>query len=114
MSKDEQKPQTKRQARVVRKTNQPVSPEATIEATPLSERLFPKTAGVIVPVELVKDYAAYQRDNLSRLFFKIRTGFDDFKTYLKVKKYYDVEYVENPKEGEPTARLIPKETDKES
>lgn len=85
--------------------------ESTIKKSEsLSDKLFKDTHGVCIPVELVKDYASYAADSISSLYWKAKVKMTDIATGIKIAKDYDVEYVENPGEGEPKVKIVPKGT----
>lgn len=79
-----------------------------IEKTTLISN-FEKTGGFNIPLELLKDYSAYCTDKIKSTFWKIKSNIADTSAAIKVRKNYKVEYNENPANGEPFAKIIPKE-----
>jgi hypothetical protein len=74
----------------------------------LSDKIFKDTHGLCIPVELAKDYAAYAADSLKSLYWKAKVKIADITTGIKIAKDYDIEYIDNPGEGEPKAKMVPK------
>lgn len=82
------------------------------ESEPIKKTLisnFEKTGGFNIPFELLKDYSAYCTDKIKSTFWKIKSNIVDTSAAIKVRKNYKVEYNENPANGEPFAKIIPKE-----